>query len=84
MPGTLVWKSGPTSGMSIPRRSVPNTRVIAPTGQAVRQAPWPMQSLGETSSALPRIIPSTWCPGISGQALMQALQPMQMFGSITG
>ncbi len=68
----------------MPRRSVPNTSVIASTGQAVRQAPWPMQSLGAISSALPRIMPSTRCPGISGQALMQALQPMHLFGSMTG
>ena len=44
MPGTLVSNCGLTCGMSTPRRSVPKTSRIASTGQAARQAPWPMQA----------------------------------------
>jgi hypothetical protein len=39
IPGTLVSNSGVRVGRSTPRRSEPNTSEIAPTGQAVRQAP---------------------------------------------
>ncbi len=39
MPGTLVSKFGFTRGMSTPRRSLPNTSVIAVTGHAAAHAP---------------------------------------------
>ena len=39
MPGTLVSKFGFTRGMSTPRRSLPNTSVIAATGHAAAHAP---------------------------------------------
>ena len=48
MPGTVDSKVGVTSGMSIPRRSLPKTSVMASTGHAVLHAPWPMQSPGLT------------------------------------
>ena len=53
---------------------LPNTSVMASTGQAMRQAPWPMQWLGLSSVALPSMSPRTFC---SGQALAQEPQPMQ-------
>ena len=62
MPGTLVSKLGLTSGMSTPRRSLPKTSVIASTGQAAAQAPWPMQAAGFVSCALPSMMPSA-CSG---------------------
>ena len=84
MPGTLVWNSGVSTGIVTPRVSVPNTSVIASIGQAILQAPWPMQSVGLISCALPPIRPSTLWSGCSGQATTQAPQPRQRFGSITG
>ena len=59
MPGTVDSKLGLSSGMSMPRCAEPNTSVIASTGHALRQAPWPMQSDGLTSCALLPIKPST-------------------------
>ncbi len=44
--GDVGSKFGLTCGMSTPRCAVPNTSVIASTGHALRQAPWPMQSAG--------------------------------------
>jgi hypothetical protein len=60
---------------------VPNTSVIAFIGQAVLQAPCPMQLAGLTSTDLLSIIPSTV---FSGQALTQDRQPRQRHESITG
>ena len=68
----------------MPRCSVPNTSSIAPTGQAILHAPWPIQLAGPTSRALPRIIPSTGCASCSGQAARQDRQPIHLLVSITG
>ena len=84
MPGTFDSKFGLTFGMSTPRCSLPKTSVMASTGHAARQAPWPMQSVGLTSAALRRTMPSTWCPGISGQAATHDPQPMHVAVSMTG
>src|SRR5882757_8734422 len=84
MPGTDDSKVGLTTGMSTPRLALPNTKVIAPTGQATLQAPWPMQSVGLIRVAFPRMMPRTWCNGSSGHAFTQAEQPMQVLTSMTG
>ena len=64
----------------MPRFSVPNTSVIASTGQAARQAPWPMHDAALISTALPPMMPSA----SSGQAVTHEPEPMQRSGSITG
>ena len=51
IPLILDSKVGVTSGISIPRRALPNTKVIAFSGQEVLQAPCPIQFDGEISSA---------------------------------
>ncbi len=84
IPGTLDSKLGLSTGMSRPRRSVPNTKVMASNGQAVLHAPWPMQSVGPISAALPSMRPSTsWCE-VSGQADTQVPHPRHLTGSMTG
>ena len=84
MPGTVDSNFGVRMGMSTPRRSLPNTSVMALTGQAVLHAPWPMQSPGLTRTARPSTMPRTvWC-ACSGQALTHELQPIQVAGSIIG
>ena len=80
MPGTLVSNCGDTSGMSMPRRSVPNTSLMASNGQAAKHAPWPMQAAALISVALPATMPSA----CSGQALTHDDEPMQRTGSTTG
>ena len=50
------------------------TIVIAPTGQASAQRPWPMHLWPLTMTALPPIMAST---SPSGQTLVQVAQPMQ-------
>ena len=80
MPGTLVSNQGETRGMSTPRFSVPNTSVSAWDGQAVTQAPWPMQAAALISVALPLTMPNA----SSGQALAQAPEPKHRLGSTTG
>ena len=79
-PGTLVSNLGSTWGMSTPRRSEPNTSVIADTGQEAAQAPCPMQSVGLVSTALPPTTPSA----PSGHARSQPPEPMHRVGSTTG
>ena len=80
IPGTLVSKFELIWGMSMPRFSVPKTRVMAPCGQGGRQAPCPMQWVGLIRTALPRINPMA----CSGQAVMQVPAPMHLTGLITG
>src|SRR5512143_2859082 len=84
MPGTDDSNVALSNGISTPRRSVPNTSVMASAGQAARQAPWPMQSEGPINCALPPISPSTWCSGCSGHAFTQEPQPIQRAASMTG
>ncbi len=50
------------------------TMVIAPTGQASAQRPWPIHLCPLTMTALPAIMAST---SPSGQTLVQVAQPMQ-------
>ena len=80
IPATLVSKVGLTTGMSTPRRSVPNTSVIACTGQAAAHAPWPMQADGLARTALPPSKPIA----SSGHAMAQAPEPQHFTGSMTG
>ena len=77
---TLVSKVGATKGISMPRFSVPNTSCIASTGQASRQAPWPIQCVGSVSTALPLIKLSAF----SGHALTHAPEPQHLAKSMTG
>lgn len=79
-PGTFDSNSGVTAGMSMPRFSVPNTSVIASTGHAAAQAPWPMQAAALTSTA----VPSTMPKACSGHALTQELDARQRAASTTG
>ena len=79
-PRTLVSKCGSTRGMSTPRRSLPNTSVIACTGHDASHAPWPMQAAGDTSVARPATRPSA----SSGHARTHPPDPMQRNGSTVG
>ena len=81
--GRARWIRSPArrAGMSTPRRAVPKTSSMAPTGQAVLQAPWPMQEAGSSNCALPPIMPMM---RPSGQACVQAPQPTHRAGSMTG
>ena len=59
MPGTFDSKLGLTLGMSTPRFSLPNTNVIASTGQAARHAPWPLDIEASVDSAGVAAVPGT-------------------------
>src|SRR5690606_6292599 len=82
-PGTLVSKFSRMRGSSTPRLSVPKTSLIASTGQARSQRPWPMQRAGATATAWPFRMPSTVYSGHdagmdrhgSDHAVPQRLQP---------
>ena len=67
MPGTLVSKSGSRRECRRRASRCRTPAVIASTGQAARQAPWPMQAAALTSTALPSTMPSA----SSGQAVTQ-------------
>ena len=74
--------AGGNIGAAAVARAKPDgaTFLFASTGQAERQAPWPMQAEPFFSTALPLTTPSA----SSGQARAQEPEPMQREGLITG